>query len=396
MSGNILVLGAGIYQIPIIERVKRLGFNAHVVSRPGPYPGIKLADQFHAIDTTDVDSVLRLARKLQVIASITAGSDVCIPTIGAINDALNLPGIKRDTADLMTYKNRFREFQQANNLSHPAFSVATSTEECLQHLKNFGSPAIIKPVDSSGSRGISKVSIREPEHLKVCFKRALSVSRGKRVCIESVISGTEVGGNALLYGGNVHFLAITAKHMQGFLVEGHSYPTNISQSKQDQIKMALIECCALLGYDDGALNFDVMVDGKTVVIIELGARFGGNGLTDLTERAFGYDIQTEMIKSILKVKPKEPLFQPVQACGSYVFGSPKNGTLTHIDDHSVVQEQLPWVSSISLSYNIGDKVPKMQSNADLIGYATFDIPENSSWEVCRDKIKSAINLKVES
>lgn len=393
---RVMILGAGVYQLPLIRRARALGLEVHVVSRPGSYPGIHAADVFHPIDTTDEPGVLNLARELRIEAILTAGTDVCVPAMGAVNDALGLRGVSRAAADALSLKGVFRAFQAANGIPGPRFSVVRDPEACLAWVAEAAAPVIVKPVDSSGSRGVSRLEDADPERVRAAFASALACSRRGEVCVETVIAGVEVGGNALLYEGRTVFMGVTAKHMSGFIVRGHEYPTGISARQQECVRDALAACCRALGYRDGALNFDVMVDGEHATIIELGARLGGNGLTDLTERAFGYDVQTELIRMAMGQAPASPPGGRVNACGSYVFGSDRSGRLAGLQPADEVRRDCSWLRDLVLQAKVGDAVCGMRSNADLVGYATFDIPPGLRWSECCERLSQALAMEVSS
>lgn len=392
---RVLILGAGIFQLRLLQRARALGLQTHVVSRPGNYPGIAEADHFYPIDTTDVASVTELARALGVAAVLTAGTDVCIPTLGAVDDELGLPGLSQETAETISHKDRFRAFQQAHGLPAPRHVAGHSVEELQVAVRALAPPVIIKPVDASGSRGITRVTAFGADVIRRAFLAAVVHSRRRMVCAEEQVPGTEVGGNALLQGGRIAFLGVTAKHLHGFLVRGHHYPTDIGASDQERLQGAIAECCSLLGYRDGPLNFDVMVEGGTVCILELAARFGGNGLTDLTERAFGCDIETEYIRAALGEGLRIPPAVEVKRCGSLVFGSARRGVLTRLSNLPELQESCPWVLDLVTQRKPGDVVEKFESNADLVGYALFDLPSRMSWGHCRAAIEAALDLEVE-
>ena len=88
---RILILGAGTYQKRMIEYAVSSGYEVHVASIPGPYPGIEIADYFHPVDTTDAEGILQLATGLKVDGILTTGSDVCVPSIGHVVDKLSYP-----------------------------------------------------------------------------------------------------------------------------------------------------------------------------------------------------------------------------------------------------------------------------------------------------------------
>ena len=376
---RILILGAGIYQLPLIQRAKQMGFETHVVSYAGDFPGIVIADHFHELDTTDIPGVVALAKRIKVDAVVTSGADVCVPTVGAVCDALGLPGITRGVAELISSKDTFRTFQSANGMHAPRFTIIEERTQLPIALATLRPPLILKPVDSSGSRGIVRIETSALDRAGDSFDYARAFSRCGRVCIEEVLPGIEVGGNALLYEGRVVFLAITAKHMERFLVRGHSYPCNIGPLQQKAVRREIELACALLNYRNGALNFDVMVHGEEATIIEFGARLGGNGLTDLIAHAFDYDIENDILRLALGDAPKVPEAREVRPCGSWVFGVSCRGHLEKTSTLDELRKTVPEAYAISHASSAGAPVQPFVHNANQLGYVLFSIPPGETW-----------------
>lgn len=391
---KLLVLGAGIQHLRIIRRARVLGYETHVVSIPGNYPGFAEADVSHYVDTTDIDAVVTLAKRLPAKAIVTGGPDMCVPTMGAVCDALGLPGISRKIAEIMTFKDRFRAFQKDRELPSPRLIAAETDDEFVKKARELQFPIVVKPSDSSASRGICRIEHFDRDTLRSSFEAALNHSRRRIVCAEEVLEGTEVGGNALLWRGRIVFLAITAKHMDGFIVRGNNYPTDASGKEQDAITTALGQYCRELGYGGGALNFDVMVNGHDVRIIELAARLGGIGLSNLIERAYGYDIETEMIRIAAGYPPRPTSGQCIGSCGSIVFGAPRTGLLRGMTTLKELQGTCPFVFDLVARRKVGDEVVAMRNNADLLGYALFNIIDGCTWQTCVNLICKNLGIQV--
>ena len=375
---RMLILGAGIYQVPLIERAKKMGLETHVVSYAGDFPGITLADHYYEFDTTDISGVLALAERIKPAGIVTSGTDVAVPTVGAVCDALSLSGISRKVAETISTKDAFRTFQQANRLRAPRFAVIDTHAELPGVLARMPVPLIFKPVDSSGSRGI--VRVEKVEDGLAAFERAQRYSRRGRICIEEVLPGVEVGGNALLHEGEIVFLAITAKHMEGFIVRGHSYPCTISVGQQAAVRSEIKNACARLGYRSGALNFDVMVHGTEATVIELGARLGGNGLTDLITHAFAYDIEADVLRLALGDSPKVSATRAIRPCGSWVFGSTRAGRLERISRLAELKAHVPHAYAVSNTHAAGASVRPLVHNGNQLGYVLFAIPAGETWQ----------------
>jgi len=266
---SVMILGAGVYQLPLIRKVKERGFRAVVVSMNGNYPGIPEADVFLPIDTTNVAAAVAAAKEYRIRAAVTTGTDVGVPTLGAINDALSLPGISEEAATIISHKHRFRQFQNQNDLPHPRFVVSGSWTSLRDVLATLSVPFYVKPVDSSGSRGITRINSHSLKAVETAFDFAKSFSRVGAVCCEAEIAGIEVGGNAVLFDGELVFLAITQKHMDGVVVRGHSFPTGIPLAGQEAVRHSLHAHARALNLPRGILNFDIIVDQQSAHVIEL-------------------------------------------------------------------------------------------------------------------------------
>ena len=97
---KLMIMGAGIYQVPLILAAKEMGIHTIAVSIPGNYPGFAYADEILHINTVDSQAVLRAAREKQIDGICTAGTDVAVMTIGRVNDAMGLSGISYEAAKI--------------------------------------------------------------------------------------------------------------------------------------------------------------------------------------------------------------------------------------------------------------------------------------------------------
>lgn len=394
---QILILGAGAYQLGLIRAARRMGLVTHVVSYAGNFPGIREADHFHESDTRDIPRVLELARRLRVDAVATSGTDVCIPTVGAVCDALGLRGVSEAVARRLSVKDAFRKFQHDHDIRAPRYKIVEKKEKLEEALRELRAPMIIKPVDASGSRGVARLEAgAENGETERLFEAAKAFSACGRVCVEELLPGVEVGGNAMLHEGRIAFLAITEKRLDGFVVRGHAYPTNITEPQREAVRRELERCCAALGYATGALNFDVMVDGKEAAIIEVGARLGGNGLTDLITHAYDYDIESDVIRLALGEAPRLAPGAEVRPCGSWVFGSARGGRLRRAPTLEELKKKVPEVYYLFTACEAGEEVRPFIHNVNMLGYALFTIPPGENWTSMTARLEAAMEIEVET
>ena len=171
---KILILGASIYQVPLIQTAKRLGFYTIVASIPGEYPGFALADKVYYINTVDKESILKAAMDEQIDGICTTGTDVAVATIGYVCERMGLAGVSEAAAVRATDKAEMKEAFQKHQVSASKFRKVKTLDEVYAAAEEIGLPVVVKRVDSSGSRGITIV--REKEGLAQAFEDALSRS----------------------------------------------------------------------------------------------------------------------------------------------------------------------------------------------------------------------------
>lgn len=173
MQKKLLILGAGIYQVPLILKAKEMGLYTIAASCPGPYPGLSIADEAWEIDTTDYKNLLKKAQETHIDGVCTTGTDVSVISVGYLCRALGLRGIPFSAASLATNKASMKEAFISGKVSTPAACKVSSKDEALQAFARIGAPVMVKAVDSSGSRGISRADT--PEELLQAYENAISI-----------------------------------------------------------------------------------------------------------------------------------------------------------------------------------------------------------------------------
>ncbi|MBE0435676.1 MAG: ATP-grasp domain-containing protein [Methylomicrobium sp.] len=394
MKKRIMILGAGIYQIPLIKKAKEMGLETIVVTPKGPYPGIQMADIVLDKDTTDAESIILAAKEYDIAGIVTAGTDVSVPTVGAVVDALKLKGPTKQVAVTVSSKSRFRSFLQKNRLNHPEFVRCEDIEDAWTFYRNINSKIVMKPDDSSGSRGVSVIEQGQPEKVvQEAYDNAIKFSRSKVVCAEAFIDGVEVGGDAFVLNGEIIFITTTCKYFDGVVVQGHSLPSSLSDEAIPLVKDEIQRAAFQLNYLDGPINFDVMIGESKVTIIEMGLRNGGNGIVDLVYHSYGVDLMKWLLAYVLsqpidKTKIKEP-----KSISSYVFGSENKGILIKISNLQELRTQVPEVLDMVLAKQPGDSVEAFIHNANLIGYLLLNCGE-SGYQQIVTRIREVLKIEV--
>jgi len=393
---RLLVLGAGPFQIPGIRKAAATGCEVITLDFNPSHLGHRFSHRAINCSTTDITSVVQIARELSVDAVCTFSSDIAVPSVAAVAEALSLPGPSRHAAETMSEKHKFRCFMRDAGLPHPNFVYGDDPEFLLSQARDLRYPVVCKPVDTSGSRGVSLIPSYDPHTLGEAIRFAGSYSRTHRICIEEFVPGIEVGGDAFLLNGCVAFSLITHKHLRGFVVTGHSIPTNIKPFEESRVIARLEETCNKLGYRDGPLNFDVIVNAENQTILEMSPRTGGNGIPLLIERASGIDLEQCTIETALgRPLSAFPYQSTRRGCGSVIFGSSTTGILEKVINTDTVMLEIPEVFALSIYKQPGERVEAFTHNGNILGYALFDSSNAAEYSRIANAVLHLVNARTQ-
>ncbi len=306
MDKKILILGAGEGQVPLIKRAKEAGWKTIVVSPKGDYPGFSLADSIRNLDITNKERVLELAIEEKVDAVASDQTDVSMPTVLFVAESLGLPHIQCEDISRFHLKSTMRQVCHENGIPTIPFCIADSVEEAKSfYLSLPNGKAIIKPIDSQGSRGIKKVV--SLDEMPMAFSQALGFSKAGRVVIESFIDGEEIEVDSVVKDGTVIATLIgdVYNFNDSYSAYERVYPTQLPRKLQQQIKEDNAQVLKVLGLNTGWTHGEYIVSNGQVFLLEVGARGGGNF------------IGSHIVKTMLGVGTDEMAFDT--ACGDDSF-----------------------------------------------------------------------------
>ena len=384
------MLGGSIYQTYAIKEAVKLGYYVITCDYLPGNPGHKFAHEYHNVSTTDKEAVLALARELKVDGVVAYASDPAAPTAAYVCEKLGLPTSPFRSVEILSKKHLFRKYLADNGFNVPKANSYTRFEEAEQDLKNFHLPVMVKPVDSSGSKGVNKLT--DPAQLKAFFEDALSYSRDKIVLIEEFIvkAGPQISGDAFSVDGKLVFHCLgnefySTKVDKDFAPLGECWPTVMPQEVIDTLAEDLQRLISSLGMRSNAYNVEAIygTDGK-VYILELGARSGGSLIPQVTALATGVDMVPYVIKAAMGEDCSDLKMAPVKGFWSnYMAHSNETGLYDGIEYDKEFGEKhlVDYVTDTQL----GDPVHKYRDAQDCVGelilnYGSqeemFDIIEN--------------------
>lgn len=365
---TLLVVGAGYGQIPAIKVAKDIGLRVLTVDRDQNAPGMVLADESFLIDIMDKESVLTLAIKQKIDGIITLQSDHGVPTVGYINDHLGMKGVSLETAINCSHKTKCRIKLKEKNCAQPDFKFVRNISEAIKAVNKIGIPCVIKASDSSGSRGITKIS--SLEGIEKGVKEAFQHTKLKEIIVEEFVDGIEFGAQTFSVNGKCDLVLLhndTLSEPPYMIPIGHSFPfKDLSLKETELAKLKIKEAVEAIGIVDGPANVDIILDSNTreIKIIEIGARIGATCLPELVEYHTGINWVEQAIKSAIgeSVNLTQIINQPVAA---EIIFSKKNGVFWNYE-HTLKPDDFN-VIEFELTVKEGENVSMLRKGTDRIG-----------------------------
>ncbi|MBQ7617366.1 MAG: ATP-grasp domain-containing protein [Desulfovibrio sp.] len=375
MAKTIMILGAAEGQLNLVKICKKRGYRVICVSIAGNYPCFALADQSYYVDTRAKEEILKLAQSQKIDAITTDQTDVSVPSVAYVAEKLGLKGIGVDKALIFTNKYAMRQKAKAKGLAVPDFGKAQTLKEAQDLAARIGYPLIIKPVDSSGSRGVFKIN--NAEELAFNFATAQAKSLQGMVIIEEFIRGKEYLADGFAMAHKYQTLDVGDKEyfaLQNRFVSKMCMFSSVNNLEDEQAKLVRKTNDALLQAFDlpfGITHAEYILrdEDKQVYLVECAARGGGVYLSsDLTPLACGFDTNTALLDYLLEDKVtmprEEELDHKVAAWLAFAFPT---GVLTSFGGIEEVTKLQGVHRFISTNFKLGLKTEAPKDDSGKYG-----------------------------
>ena len=363
---KLMIMGAGTYQVPLIRTAKEMGIYTIAVSIPGRYPGFSYADEVLHINTVDAEAVLAAAKERGIDGICTAGTDVAVMTIGRVNDALGLAGISYDAAKIACDKVLMKQCYEENGGRTARYRKVYFNEDVHEKIRDLEYPLIFKIVDSSGSRGITRVD--RPDQIQAAITNAQAYTRKDYYIVEEFIIGREFGAQAFVMDGKVQFILPHGDYIflgSTGVPAGHFAPYELSEEAVRDCHETCEKAILAMGLNNCAVNCDfIMRDGKTYVL-EIGGRSGATCLAELVSIYYGYDYYRKIIEVALGEKPSFPKEKAVPNASKLLM-SDRDGEIIALANRNPKND--PNICEVCFDYTIGDQVKKFHVGPNRIGH----------------------------
>lgn len=294
---KIMLLGGLRYLLPVIEAAHKLGYYVITCDYVPDNIAHKYSDEYHNVSIIDKEAVLALAKDLQIDGIMSFAVDPGVVTAAYVQEQMGLPAFgPYESVCILQNKDRFRAFLAEHGFNVPKAKGFSSVEEALSDQSWYSWPVIVKPTDSAGSKGVSRVDCWED--LRPALLYAFEHSLSKRIIIEEFIekSGCSSDTDSFSVNGELKFISFSAQRFDEYAANpytpsAYSWPSTMTIEQEVELKSEIQRLLKLLDMRTSIYNIETRVgaNGKPY-IMEVSPRGGGNRLAEMLRYSTGVDL----------------------------------------------------------------------------------------------------------
>lgn len=395
---KILLLGGSAQQVVAIETAKRMGYYTILCDYLQDNPGQYAADKFYLVSTTDMKAVLEIAYKEKIDGIIAYASDPAAPTAAYVGEQMGIPTNPYKSVEILCNKDKFRDFLKREGFHTPHAKGYVNREDALNELREYRFPIIIKPVDSSGSKGITVVRAANKVAEAVDF--AFSYSRNHRIIIEEYIEKKHpflIGGDIFVADGEIVLWGLMNCHrdkdVNKLVPVGKSYPLAVDKTTEQVVHETLQKLVRTLKIRNGAMNIELIVDkDNRVYLIDVGPRNGGNMIPDLLGKIFKVDVVKMSVEAAMGEEISFFNQTGELYWATYNLHSSKDGILKRIEFSKEIE---PYVVKKCIYKKVGERIEFFDNAAKAIGIVFLKFDSADKMYDSMNRMSKMIDIQIE-
>ena len=390
---KLMLLGGLRYLLPVIKAAHELGIYVITVDYIPDNIAHKYSDEYHNVSIIDKDKVLRLGQELRIDGIMSFAVDPGVVTAAFVAEKMGLPFQgSYESVCILQDKARFRQFLTENGFNVPVAKGYSNKEEALQDTERFNWPIIVKPVDSAGSKGVSKVE--KIEELADAIDYAISESHNGNFIIEDFLEkeGNSSDTEGFSIDGKLVFCSFDdqrfdLKAENPYTPAAYSWPASMPRKAQDELYKELQRLITLLDLKTGIYNIETRLckNGKTY-IMEMSPRGGGNRLAEMLEHAANARLIENAVKAAVG-DPIDNLKMPIYDghVAEVILHADREGCFSELD---IAPEYQNYIIETDLWVNPGDHVKSFKGANNALGTLALRLPSKEILEVAMSDIPS--------
>jgi isopentenyl diphosphate isomerase/L-lactate dehydrogenase-like FMN-dependent dehydrogenase/biotin carboxylase len=378
MQKNLIIIGGGALQVPLIETAYSMGLHPIVFDMSSDAVGMRLKYVEPVImSTRDIEGCVRTAKTLRdtrpIHGVVTAGTDAS-RAVSAIAAALDLPGIRYTDAEAASNKVMMRKRLRAHNIPAPSFRAVWSLKEAREAMDDLEFPLVLKPAENMGARGVIKISGRD--EMQAAYAHTRRFSPTGEMILEEFMDGPELSVDALAFDGEVRITGIADRIIarEPYFIElGHNMPSSLPGEILEEAEAVMKGGMRALGIHTGAGKGDLKVTKSGVKVGEIAARLSGGFMSSHTYPLHsGVNLLRAAIQIALGERPDdlEPKWNRC-AIERGIIGTP--GKILTISGAGEMK-RVAHIAEVCLTRRADDIIPQPTSNIDKCGHVIACAP----------------------
>lgn len=400
---TILIVGAGHAQVPLIEAANKEGYRTVVCDMDKAAPGVRLADEFCAVSTRDRRGLLAVAKECR-IDGIVANSEYAMCDVAHIAHTMGLVGMPEEAAATLSSKGEFRALQKSAGLYAPTCLQGSSAEQLLAGTPSLKFPVVVKPDQSSGTRGTNIIaSPSNREALEQSISTCLEISRNDKAVVEEympVPSRSTIEGEVFVHDGRILWdgLFQTIRGgMDGTIPMTYVFPLKENGERLTALREALTRALDVAGATHGEFNAEAyFTSSGEPFIIEINPRQGGNDLPRYVQEHCGVDLYRLLVTTSMgddrywrALKNRERERRPIIHHVLYPWQAGRFRGV-HIDD-SIAGN----VYRSQVDVTVGDVLAKTVDASSCIGYVDLEFSNTTEQLEASQRMEQLIRIDVD-
>lgn len=395
------MLGGSAQQVKAIETAKEMGYYTVLIDYLADNPGQHVADKWYQESTTDIETVYRIAKEEKVSGILPYASDPAALPAAIVAEKLGLPTNPAESVEILGVKHKFREFLSQNGFACPktfTFSPTDAAEDIIAQTSTLKFPIVIKPTDSSGSKGVS--FLNNINGIKDAIRHADEYSRNKILIAEEfIVRGFPdvIGGDIFVENGRIILFGDMAclrdDGGKSLIPIGKKKPNGLNPIQTSNLRTELQRLVSLLHIKGGELNIEILIDrDDNIHFLEVGPRAGGNMIPIQLSDAFGIDLIKANIAVAMGVKTDIEPVEPDECFMTFVLHSHKIGIYKEVEYSSEIEQ---YVYRKVHYKKPGDIVEIFDGAGKALGIVFMKFPDTDTMTRITENIDNNIKVILE-
>lgn len=396
---KLMLLGGLRYLLPVIDAAHKLGHYVITCDYLPDNIAHKYSDEYVNVSIIDKEAVLEEARKRNIDGIMSFAVDPGVVTAAYVADRMGLPMPgPYESVCILQNKDRFRKFLADNGFNVPKAKGYSSIEEAMADIASFSWPVIVKPTDSAGSKGVTKVN--GPEEIENALKTAFDHSISKHIIVEDFIEkqGCSSDCDCFSIDGKLEFVSFSAQHFDAeapnpYTPSAYSWPSTFTKEQEAELTSELQRLLTLLGMRTSIYNIETRIgtNGKPY-IMEVSPRGGGNRLSEMIRYITGIDLITAAVQAAVGETPSGIAQKPCLGhWAEIILHSDKVGIFSALNINSdlhycIVEEDL-WIKR-------GDRINSFNGANNAFGTVVIRCDSKEQLESMCSAQEKWLNLKL--